>query len=239
MRSLVFFALSLACFSSSANAETSAEQCARFAASPLEKGHERSGIAFDKIDLSKALAPCIEAASSPAATPMDHYRLSLVYYVAHEATLAASEAATSADANYPPGMYNYALLLKDGDGVARDEPAAVRLLAKAAQMGFVEAETALGEMIWSGQGVSQNKQLGRQWLVRAAKHGSASAANSLKQIAKIEAENQRKAPKAVWGVCKRGLYDQAIRDRQNFDGRRSSMDNGLTTGLAGPDGTCE
>lgn len=239
MRIILFVSLCLACMLGQARAETSAEQCSRFASDPLESGHEASGIDLNKIDLSKALPSCIEAAFSPLATPQDHFRLSRAYYAAHQVELAASEAAKSANAGYPPGMYVYAILLKDGEGVERDEAAAVQFFASAAKMNFVEAEAALGEMIWNGQGIGKNKQLGVQWLNKAAKGGSSSAVHSLEEIARVEAVNQANARVGTWGLCKRDQFQQAMRNRQNYDGQRSSVDDGLTTGFSGPDGTCQ
>ncbi|CAF1239650.1 unnamed protein product [Didymodactylos carnosus] len=90
------------------------------------------------------------------------------------------------------GMYNLALLHRQGLGVQKDIQAAIKLLEKAAaqnpsmsdkllipNVGVAEAEHALGLHYATGVGVEMNHRKAAEWYQRASDHGSANAANNL------------------------------------------------------------
>ena len=100
-----------------------------------------------------------------------------------------SKAATLGNAE---GMYNLALMHKQGLGVQKDIQAAIKLLEKAAaqnhsmsdkllipNVGVAEAEHSLGLHYATGVGVEINYQKAAEWYQRASDHGSANAANNL------------------------------------------------------------
>lgn len=74
---------------------------------------------------------------------------------------------------------NLGVMLKDGQGVERDEAKAAEWFRRAAQQGNVLAESNLGWMFHGGRGVEQNYDSAHYWYRKAALQGHASAQNNL------------------------------------------------------------
>ncbi len=66
-------------------------------------------------------------------------------------------------------------LFETGEGVLRDEAAAVRLYREAAARGLAVAENSLGNAYIAGMGVEPNFAAAREWYGKAAEHGYADA----------------------------------------------------------------
>ena len=74
---------------------------------------------------------------------------------------------------------NLGVMLKDGQGVERDEAKAVEWFRRAAQQGNVLAQSNLGWMFHGGRGVEQNYDSAHYWYRKAALQGHAAAQNNL------------------------------------------------------------
>lgn len=74
---------------------------------------------------------------------------------------------------------NLGVMLKDGQGVERDEAKAVGWFRRAARQGNVLAQSNLGWMFHGGRGVEQNYDSARHWYHKAALQGHAAAQNNL------------------------------------------------------------
>lgn len=74
---------------------------------------------------------------------------------------------------------NLGVMLKDGQGVERDETKAVEWFRKAARQGNVLAQSNLGWMFHGGRGVAQNYDSAHYWYRKAALKGHAAAQNNL------------------------------------------------------------
>ncbi len=74
---------------------------------------------------------------------------------------------------------NLGVMLKDGQGVERDEAKAVEWFRRAAQQGNVLAQSNLGWMFHGGRGVEQNYDSAHYWYRKAAVQGHAAAQNNL------------------------------------------------------------
>ena len=79
-----------------------------------------------------------------------------------------------AEQGHPLAMYNYAVHLRDGQGVRRDLVAAAEWFSKAADAGYVSAMVDLGLALVRGEGVS-NPRRGMEWFITAANQGSSRA----------------------------------------------------------------
>ena len=74
---------------------------------------------------------------------------------------------------------NLGVMLKDGQGVERDEAKAVEWFRRAARQGNVLAQSNLGWMFHGGRGVEQNYDSASYWYRQAALQGHAAAQNNL------------------------------------------------------------
>ena len=79
-------------------------------------------------------------------------------------------------------------LVKQGDALAArgDYKKAAALYEKAARHNYAAGECKLGKAYCAGQGVPTNFTLGKQWLKRAAAHGSKDAKYALEDLQKLE-----------------------------------------------------
>jgi TPR repeat protein len=96
----------------------------------------------------------------------------------------AAVALSSADAGQPTD----AELVRQADTLAahRKYKQAAVLYEKAAGHGYPAAECKLGKAYTTAQGVPLNFTLGKQWLKRAAAHGSKEAKYALEDLQKLE-----------------------------------------------------
>jgi TPR repeat protein len=70
----------------------------------------------------------------------------------------------------------------EGAGRPQDLAAAADWYRKAAQQGFVDAQTNLGMMYYHGQGVSRNHDEAAKWFRLAADQGDSEAAGYLRTL---------------------------------------------------------
>jgi TPR repeat protein len=91
-------------------------------------------------------------------------------------------------ASVAAGQPTDAELVRQADGYAARQQykQAAALYDKAARHSFPPAECKLGKAYCTGQGVLTNFTLGKQWLKRAAAHGSKDAKYALEDLQKLE-----------------------------------------------------
>jgi TPR repeat protein len=72
-------------------------------------------------------------------------------------------------------------MLMKGEGIARDEEAALGWYEKAAEQGVPEAQLTLGDLYAAGRGVVCDAEAARAWYEKAAAQGNAAAAARLQK----------------------------------------------------------
>ena len=143
----------------------------------------------------------------------------------------------SAAAGNADGLYNSALLLKDGRGTPKDEATAVLYMRRAVRADHQAARIALGSMLIEGRGVAGNCREGTLLLKQAAERGRwgillrdgleaylrkdiAAAIRSYKAASELGYEVaqcntawllQNLCPSATCGSSRREALDQAVR----------------------------
>jgi TPR repeat protein len=112
-------------------------------------------------------------------------------------------------------QYLLATLLLSGQGVARNEQEALRLLGRAAEQGLGAAQTGLGDAYASGRGVARDDHAARDWYQKAAAQGNADAQTRLGDMSASGRGVPQNAFQAyVWyGVAARS-GSAAARDKQ-------------------------
>jgi TPR repeat protein len=100
-------------------------------------------------------------------------------------------------------MRNVALMLRKGEGTAKDSKAAEEMYARAAQGGLATAAADLGEMLLKGEAGPADPKAALPWLMSAAEAGHPVAAFEAGQILEGGKGVPRDLPTA------RKLYEQA------------------------------
>jgi serine/threonine protein kinase len=72
-------------------------------------------------------------------------------------------------------QYQLGMLYLQGQGVARSDPDAMRLLGRAADQGHARAQLALGDLYAAGRGAARDDRAARTWYEKAAMQGSLDA----------------------------------------------------------------
>ena len=101
--------------------------------------------------------------------------VSFRYYAAAEFEHAFLWCERAAMQNLAWAQYNLGLMYRKGEGVPRDDEAAVRFCRMAAMQGFAEAQTKLAELHSLGQGVAQSHAEAAAWYRKAAEQGDREA----------------------------------------------------------------
>jgi Flp pilus assembly protein TadD len=120
-----------------------------------------------------------------------------------------SEAAQAGD---PEGMYGLGFLYGRGQGVARDDAAAVRWLSQAVAHGHVGAKTSLGYHYDLGLGVARDPRRAERLYEDAVAAGSIMAANNLAYGWSLEGRNLDQAL-----VMMRGVVDASPEEASFLD----------------------
>jgi TPR repeat protein len=153
--------------------------CDRRAASPTDPDRvgDISGVATDAIVAELAIAACIDAIKTHPGERRFEFQLSRAFHKAGRQAEEITELKTAADMGSVPAMNNLGVMYRTGQGVAKDEPAAIRLFRKAADTGFALAMTNLGQMYQQGLGVDHDD-------VEAARlfRGAADGGNSIAMV---------------------------------------------------------
>lgn len=103
-------------------------------------------------------------------------------------------------------MRNVAMMLRKGQGVAKDPKAALKKMAQAGEDGLVTAQADAGDMLLKGEGVpAPDPAAAALWLARAAAGGHPIAAFQLAELY----ETGNGVPKDL--VMARKLYEQAAK----------------------------
>jgi TPR repeat protein len=115
----------------------------------------------------------------------------------------AFEIFSSIDDRDLAAMRNVALMLRKGQGTAKDPKAAEQMYARAAQGGLATAAADLGEMLLNGEAGPPDPKAAAPWLAGAASAGHPIAAFELGQMF----ETGNGVPKDL--AAARKLYQQA------------------------------
>jgi hypothetical protein len=118
------------------------------------------------------------------ATPSDGG--DIAFFRTHIATLAVIALVVTATYATPPLMskiseiqYQMGVMYLNGDRLHRDEVQGVNFITKAANRGFVPAQSELGSLYLQGHGVLKDEQRAADWYRKAAEAGLAEAQDNL------------------------------------------------------------
>jgi uncharacterized protein len=117
-------------------------------------------------------------------------------------------------------LRNVALMLRKGQGVAKNPEMALRKMLEAADQGLVTAEADAGEMIANGEAGPPDKAAAIPWLARAATAGHPIATFELGQIyedGKAVPQDLKEARRLYKIAAEAGITD-AVQRLQDLDG---------------------
>jgi TPR repeat protein len=163
---------------------------------------------------------CVSFASGCASSPVDDPKVTKQIF---DSGLAAYDAQnyveafklfSSIDDRDLAAMRNEALMLRKGQGVARDPKAAEHLLERAAEGGLATAAADLGEMLLKGEAGRPDAKAALPWLLGAAAAGHPVAALQAGEILEEGTAGPKDIPMA------RKLYTQAAAAGLYEAGRR-------------------
>ena len=117
--------------------------CDAYAASDSDPQRKASGIPFDKIDFVLAIPACESAVQRYPNSVRLIYQLGRAYAKANDFGSAFMQYQKAADRGYVPSEYDLGVLYEKGLGVAKDETQAVAWYRRAAEQGFVLAQSNL------------------------------------------------------------------------------------------------
>lgn len=152
---------------------------------------------------------CVSFASGCASSPSDDPKLTKQIFDSGVAAYDvknyddAFKIFSSIDDRDLAAMRNVALMLRKGEGTAKDPKAAELMYARAAQGGLATAAADLGEMLLKGEADPPDPKAALPWLMGAAEAGHPIAAFQAGQIL----EEGSAGPKDIAGARK--LYQQA------------------------------
>ncbi len=110
------------------------------------------------------------------------YRAGLVAYENQDFETAAREWMPLADAGHMHALYNLGWMYKKGEGVARSDKIAIKLLELSAMQGHAGAQSVLGYIYYYGEGTTRNQMQGARWFTLAAKQGNLRARSELEYM---------------------------------------------------------
>ena len=106
-------------------------------------------------------------------------KLGDIFYAKHDYKSAALWYEKGRLQNHPPSYYSLGLMIKNGEGVARDPQKGIEYIKKAAELDYPKAQLQLGLLYASGDGVEMNQLESVFWFSKAADNNDAEAMNYL------------------------------------------------------------
>ena len=110
------------------------------------------------------------------------FKTGLLAYENEDFETAAREWMPLADAGHMHALYNLGWMYKKGEGVARSDKIAIKLLELAAMQGHAGAQSVLGYIYYYGEGTTRNQMVGARWFTLAAKQGNLRARSELEYM---------------------------------------------------------
>jgi TPR repeat protein len=139
-------------------------------------------------DLKQAFVWCQRAADQGFLAAQSN--LGLLYALSDnpvQAALCWQRAASKGD---PEALYNLAIANLKGQGVSVDAKAAFDLLSDAANLGVTQAQSRLGLMYATAEGVAQDSIEAHKWFAIAAEQGDAAAQANLARSGEVNSHAQ-------------------------------------------------
>lgn len=124
------------------------------------------------------------ASPKPASemTPDEALSTGKSYLNKGEFSNAATYLKAAADRGSVAAQYEYAILLKDGSGIAKNTSAAFQYMKAAAEAGYTKAFRQVGEMYHGGRGVEKDRSMAEYWYKRAVASGDKAAERILNNM---------------------------------------------------------
>jgi TPR repeat protein len=138
-----------------------------------------SGGSGVKQDMKQAFVWCQRAADQGFVAAQAN--LGVLYALLRNPRQAVVWWQTAAEQDDPEALYNLALAVLKGEGLSADAAKGLELLHRAAVLGVTPAQSRLGIMYASGDGVAQDPIEAHKWFAIAAAHGDAAARSNLQR----------------------------------------------------------
>ncbi len=148
-------------------------KCDELAGSPgdLDRNRDVSGVAFANLAAEQAITACQVASEQHPELRRLNFQLGRAYDKAKRYLDASSAYRKASDSGSASAAHNLALLLRDGEGLPKDEAEARKLYEKAALAGHVEAMNSLGALLGNGLGGAKDLVGAKRWYEKAAQNG--------------------------------------------------------------------
>lgn len=139
-------------------------------------------------DLKQAFIWCQRAADQGFVAAQSN--LGLLYALSDRPAQAAESWQKAAVNDDPEALYNLALAKLKGNGVTADATAAFALLISAAEQGVTPAQSRVGLMYATGEGVAQDSVEAHKWFEIAASQGDAASKSNLERCKAVNSPAQ-------------------------------------------------
>lgn len=180
------------------------DPCDALAGEPLDLQGVGPGVAPNEIDPAKAKAACLHAVLAHPQVPRFYYQLGRVALAERQTVQGAELIKKASDQDYVRAHTTYAMLLARGALGRADVEAANALLGKGAAAGDPFALNELGQRLYFGRDIEQDRKRGLTMLLQSAEMGHTYAINALGAI--FETGNGVKADPAR----ALGFYKQSV-----------------------------
>ena len=165
-----------------ATADDPGAMCDRLAGDAFDPRKRAPGVLFEAIDAERAVPACQAAVEAAPDEPRLSYQLARALYRADKRDEATALIRAAAEKDYPAAQNDLGSRYENGNGLAKDEAAALRLYRQAAQGGYAPAFSNVGRFYWAGIGVGVDPVQARQWFERGADAGDPFSHRRLAQL---------------------------------------------------------
>ena len=163
----------------SSNASASGvTDCDRAASHPLDPLRKAPGVALENVN-TFAVITCGISAGLNAGDPRFRYLLGRINLAAGNPSAAAEQFGMAVRGGYPMAFYDLGVLYFRGEGVAKDQPSARKLIVRAADLGVPIAQQDAGQMLQYGIGGAKDLEGARRYYELASSAGLTKAAEYL------------------------------------------------------------
>jgi TPR repeat protein len=170
------------------------DPCDSLAGEPLDLQGVGPGVAPNEIDVAKAKPACLAAVLAHPQVPRFYYALGRVALAERQTVQGAELIKRAGDMGYVRAHTTYGMLLSRGALGKADPQGANALLEKGAAAGDPFALNELGQRLYFGRDIDEDKKRGLTLLLQSAEMGHTYAINALGAI--FEAGNGVKADPA-------------------------------------------
>jgi TPR repeat protein len=154
-----------------ARADAPAHECDRLAASAADPRRVAPGVAFDKIDVARAVPACEEAVRLYPDERRFTFQLGRAYQASPAPQRALPLYEKLAALGHGLAIISLGVMYGEGRGVAKDDSKAVKLFLDAARLGELLAMMNVAIAYEHGRGIRKDENEAAEWFRKAAERG--------------------------------------------------------------------